>query len=101
AEAYGMVNKAFDPEEIGPYVDALAKRIAKFPAGSINACKQAVYESIDRPIDEALHGEAYWLYQAASQTPAVARFRAADEQKLQFDLENQRNWERLVVAVQG
>lgn len=40
AEAYGTINKALDPDEIGEYVDTLAKRIAKFPAESINACKQ-------------------------------------------------------------
>ena len=54
AEAMGTINKALDPEEIGDYVDTLAQRIARFPAESINACKQAVYESIDKPIDEAL-----------------------------------------------
>ena len=27
AEAYGTVNKTLNPDEIGPYVDALAKRI--------------------------------------------------------------------------
>lgn len=73
AEAFGTVNKALDPQEIGPYVEALAGRIALWPAGSINACKQAVYASIDRPIDEALREEAYWLYQATSSTPALTR----------------------------
>ncbi|MBT3134701.1 enoyl-CoA hydratase/isomerase family protein [Alteromonas sp. ALT199] len=100
AEAYGTINKAMEAEEIGPYVDALARRIALFPAESINACKQAVYESIDKPINEALKAEAYWLYQATSKTPAVKRFAEADRQGLQFDLENQRNWNDLVVAVQ-
>ena len=54
AEAMGTINKALDPGEIGDYVDTLAKRIAQFPAESINACKQMVYESIDKPIDDAL-----------------------------------------------
>lgn len=101
AEAYGTINKAFEPDEIGPYVDNLAKRIAQFPAESINACKQAVYESIDKPIDEALKAEAYWLYQATSKTPAIKRFTAADEQGLEHDIENQRNWNELVMKVQG
>ncbi|MEM9217801.1 MAG: enoyl-CoA hydratase/isomerase family protein [Cyanobacteria bacterium P01_F01_bin.150] len=100
AEAYGTVNKALDPDEIGPYVDALAQRIAKFPAESINACKQAVYESIDKPIDEALKAEAYWLYQATSKTPAVKRFAIADEKGMEHDIENQRNWNDLVIQVQ-
>lgn len=100
AEAMGTINKALDPEEIGEYVDVLAKRIAQFPAESINACKQMVYESIDKPIDEALRAEAYWLYQATSKTPAVKRFRIADEQGLEHDIENQRNWNKLVMDVQ-
>ena len=83
AEAYGTINKALDPDEIGVYVDKLARRIAKFPAESINACKQAVYESIDKPIDEALRAEAYWLYQATSKTPAIKRFTIADEQGME------------------
>ena len=100
AEAYGTINKALEPDEIGPYVEKLAQRIAKFPAESINACKQAVYESIDKPIDEALKAEAYWLYQSTSKTPAVKRFQIADEKGMEHDMENQRNWEQLVMNVQ-
>ena len=100
AEAFGTVNKTLDPDEIGPYVEALAKRIALWNAESINACKQAVYESIDRPIEEALSAEAYWLYQATSQTPALKRFAWADENGAQFDMDNQRAWNDLVVKVQ-
>ena len=37
AEAYGTVNRALEPEEIGPFVDALAKRIALWTPESINA----------------------------------------------------------------
>lgn len=100
AEALGTINKALEPDEISEYVDNLAKRIAQFPAESINACKQAVYESIDKPIDEALKAEAYWLYQATSKTPAIKRFTIADEQGLEHDIENQRNWNELVMKVQ-
>ena len=100
AEAYGTINKALEPEEIGEYVDTLAKRIAQFPAESINACKQTVYESIDKPIDEALKAEAYWLYQATSKTPALTRFTWADEQGAQFDMDNQRNWQNMVMDIQ-
>ena len=57
-------------------------------------------ESIDRPIEEALKAEAYWLYQATSKTPAVARFKMADDNDMQNDIENQRNWDDLVVTVQ-
>lgn len=100
AEAYGTINKALNADEIGDYVNTLAKRISQFPAESINACKQTVYESIDKPIDEALKAEAYWLYQATSKTPAIKRFALADEQKLQLDIDNQHNWNELVMNVQ-
>ena len=100
AERMGTINKALDPDEIGPYVDALAHRIAQFPAESINACKQMVYESIDKPIGDALKAEAYWLYHATSKTPAIKRFAMADAQGLQHDIENQRNWNELVMKVQ-
>ena len=100
AEAMGTINRALEPEQIGEYVDTLAKRIAKFPAESINACKRAVYESIDKPIEEALKAEAYWLYQATSKTPALKRFALADEQGLERDIENQRHWNELVMNVQ-
>lgn len=100
AEAYGTVNKALDADRIATYVDELAIRTARFPADSINACKQSVYASIDKPITEALKEEAYWLYQATSKTPAVKRFQIADDKGLQHDLENQRNWEQLVINVQ-
>jgi len=100
AEAYGTINKALDADKIGPYVDELAKRIATFPAASIQACKRTVYESIDKPIDEALKAEAYWLYQATSKTPAIKRFSIADEKGMQLDMNNQRNWNQLVESVQ-
>ncbi|MEM7021888.1 MAG: enoyl-CoA hydratase/isomerase family protein, partial [Pseudomonadota bacterium] len=73
---------------------------ALWPAASINACKQAVYESIDKPIEDALKAEAYWLYQSTSQTPALKRFAWADDNGAQFDLDNQRKWEELLVGVQ-
>ena len=100
AEAYGTINKALDADKIGPYVDELANRIAHFPAESINACKQAVYASIDKPIEDALREEAYWLYQATSQTPAIKRFTVADEKGFENDIENQRNWNDAVIGIQ-
>jgi hypothetical protein len=81
-------------------VDELARRVARFPAESINACTQAVDASIDMPIDEALTEEAYWLYHATSKTPAIKRFATADEGGLQFDMENQRNRHDVVICVQ-
>lgn len=101
AEKYGTINRALNADDIGPYVEKLARRIAKFPGESINACKQAVIESIDKPIEDALKSEAYWLYQATSKTPAIKRFTIADEKDMQNDMDNQRNWNGLVENVQG
>jgi len=100
AEAYGTVNRALDADEIGPFVEDLANRIALWPSASINATKQAVYESIDLPIQDALRAEAYWLYQATSQTPALKRFKWADEQGAQLDMDNQRTWPDVLVKIQ-
>ncbi|MGH1373765.1 MAG: enoyl-CoA hydratase/isomerase family protein [Cellvibrionaceae bacterium] len=100
AERVGTINRALDSDEIGPFVDSLAQRIALWPAESINATKQAVYESIDAPIKEALRAEAYWLYQATSQTPALKRFQWADEQGAQFEMDNQRVWPDMLVQIQ-
>ncbi|MEM6339414.1 MAG: enoyl-CoA hydratase/isomerase family protein [Pseudomonadota bacterium] len=100
AEKFGTVNKALNADEIGPYVEALAERIAKFPAESIEACKRAVYDSIDLPIAEALIEEAYQLYQATSKTPAIKRFTVADENGAQFDHDNQKNWENMLMDIQ-
>ena len=100
AEAYGTINKALDADKIGVYVDELAERIAHFPPESIEACKRAVYASIDLPIKEALNEEAYWLYQATSKTPAIRRFTAADETGFQNDIENQRTFEQGVIGIQ-
>lgn len=39
AGVYGTIDRALDAAEIGPFVEALAKRIALWPSESINACK--------------------------------------------------------------
>ena len=100
AQEYGTINLALDADEIGPYVEELANRIAQFPAESIEACKRTVYASIEVPIDEALREEAYWLYQSMSKTPAQRRFQYADDNGAQNDMDNQRNWDQLVISIQ-
>ncbi len=100
AAAHGTVNKALDADKIGDYVQELAERIACFPSESINACKQAVYASVDLPIAAALKEEAYWLYQATSQTPAIKRFALADETGFQNDMNNQRHFPDMLIKLQ-
>ncbi|KAJ7393144.1 hypothetical protein OS493_008447 [Desmophyllum pertusum] len=90
AERYGSINRALDPNEIGPFVEELANRIAKFPAGSITACKRCVISAVETPIEEGLKIEAYQLGQAMSSTPAAKRFAFGKEQGIQNDLETKR-----------
>jgi enoyl-CoA hydratase/carnithine racemase len=42
AEAWGYVNRALPPDELRPYVDALAARIASHPPAAVARAKQAV-----------------------------------------------------------
>lgn len=100
AEAYGTINRALDADEIGTFVDDLATRISKFPSESIEACKRTVLASIDKPIEEAIREEAYWLYQATSKTPAIKRFTMADDTGFQNDIDNQRKFEELLMGLQ-
>lgn len=45
AERYGWVNRALPPEELGPFVERLARRIASFPAEAIAQAKAAVNQA--------------------------------------------------------
>lgn len=42
AERYGYVNRALPPEQLGPFVEALALRIASFPPAAVARAKAAV-----------------------------------------------------------
>ncbi|WP_317855319.1 enoyl-CoA hydratase/isomerase family protein [Chakrabartyella piscis] len=101
AEQFGTINRALDPYEITEYVDKLATRISKFPSASIENCKRMVYASIDMPIEDALLHEDYHLYQCTSQTSAVERFKQAAKTDFQDSLENQRNFEPLLMTMQN
>ena len=56
AERYGWVNRALPPDEIGRYVDALACRIAGFPAHALAQAK-AVINAAAIDTESALIGE--------------------------------------------
>ena len=66
AEAWGYLNRALEPAEIGPYVEALAKRIASFPVEAVRLAKQSV-NSADKPLTEGLADESY-LFQQLTRT---------------------------------
>jgi len=57
AERYGYVNRALPPDEIGPFVDRLARRIASFPAEAIAHAKASVLAA-ETGVREGLVAEA-------------------------------------------
>jgi enoyl-CoA hydratase/carnithine racemase len=66
AERWGLLNRAFEPEEIGPRVDALAARIASFPPEAVRLAKRAV-DAAALPLAEGLVEEDY-LFQRLIRT---------------------------------
>jgi enoyl-CoA hydratase/carnithine racemase len=71
AERWGYLNRAFVADEIGPYVDWLARRIASFPPTSVRLAKQSVDASA-LPLAEGLAEEAY-LFQVLMREPSAQR----------------------------
>ena len=70
AERWGYLNRIFDPQEIGPFVNALAARVASFPPAAVRLAKQSV-NNAELPLEEGLREEAY-LFQRALRTPEAA-----------------------------
>jgi enoyl-CoA hydratase/carnithine racemase len=50
AEAWGYVNRALPPDELRPFVDALAARIASYPPEVIATAKRAVDAAVGDPV---------------------------------------------------
>ncbi len=71
AERYGYINRAFPPDELTPFVERLAYRIASFPAESIALAKASV-NAAELPIVEGLIEEAHYLNQSVA-TPAAQK----------------------------
>ncbi|MEE3327368.1 MAG: enoyl-CoA hydratase/isomerase family protein [Myxococcota bacterium] len=58
AEQWGYLNRALPAEEIGPFVDQLARRIAGFPPEAVRLAKQAVGHA-QLPAPQGLIEETY------------------------------------------
>ena len=71
AERYGYVNRALLAGEIGPFVDALAARIACFSPEAIRLAKAAVLRAEHSIEDDLVHEERSFFESAA--TPAAKR----------------------------
>ena len=76
AEKWGYLNRALPANEIGGFVDALARRIARHPPEAVRLAKRAV-NAADLPLAEGLVEEAY-LFDVLLRTPeatvAMKRF---------------------------
>lgn len=59
AERYGYINRALPPDELTPFVEELAHRIASFPAHAIAHAKAAVDAGAFRSLAEGLLVEAH------------------------------------------
>jgi enoyl-CoA hydratase/carnithine racemase len=74
AERWGYLNRMFDADQIGPWVDRFARRIASFPPEAVRLAKESV-TAADLPLAEGLPHEA-WLFQRTIRTPeAQARMK--------------------------
>ncbi|MGZ4675588.1 MAG: enoyl-CoA hydratase/isomerase family protein [Acidimicrobiia bacterium] len=88
AAAWGYVNRALPDGELRPFVDALAMRIASFPAGAIARAKQAVDAALPDPLEglcteDQLFRECLGDPEAA---PRMAGFMAAGGQTRAVEL---------------
>jgi enoyl-CoA hydratase/carnithine racemase len=75
AERYGYVNRALPPEELGPFVDRLARRVASYPAGAIARAKAAVLGA-ECFVVEGLIEEAHLFNECVATPEARARMQA-------------------------
>ena len=74
AERYGYINRALPPDEIGPFVERLAYRIATFPPTAIALAKASV-DSAELPMVEGLLEEAHYFNQSVATDEAQRRMR--------------------------
>ncbi len=74
AERYGYINRALPPEDIGPFVERLAYRIATFPAEAIALAKASVLAA-ELPTVEGLLEEAHYFNQSVATDEARQRMK--------------------------
>jgi enoyl-CoA hydratase/carnithine racemase len=75
AERWGYVNRALPPDELRPFVDALAARIASFPLDVIARAKQAVDAALGDPAP-GLNFEDHMFRQTLAAPDAPRRMQA-------------------------
>lgn len=75
AERYGYFNRALAADELAPFVENLAYRIASFPAPAVAAAKRAV-AAADGPVQEGFAYESAQFVYALGTPQAKARMHA-------------------------
>lgn len=73
AAQYGLVNRALPPDQIGPFVDRLARRIASFPLDAIALAKRSVDYGLGDP-SSALSEESFLAGQLMATAEVRRRF---------------------------
>jgi enoyl-CoA hydratase/carnithine racemase len=89
AERWGYLNRALPPEELTPFVERLAYRIASFPGEAIALAKAAV-AAAELPTLDGLLEEAHLFDRSVALPPArerMARFLAAGGQTRATELD--------------
>ncbi len=71
AERWGYLNRIFDAGAIGPFVAALARRIATFPVEAVRLAKESL-NNAEKPLSEGMVDEAY-LFQRTLRTDGAQR----------------------------
>ena len=88
AERYGYINRALPADELTPFVERLAYRIASFPAPAIALAKAAV-NAAELPTREGLLEEAHLFNQSLATREAqerMAAFMAMGGQTLEVEM---------------
>ncbi len=75
AERYGYVNRILPDDEIGPFVEDLAYRIASFPAEAIALAKKSVQNAAGLPLVEGLFEETSLFMRSLSFSSSQARMK--------------------------
>ncbi len=73
AERCGYINRAIQPEELTPFIDALAYQITSYPLESIALAKKAVVLALVNSIVEGLIEETHLFNQSCALSAAKER----------------------------
>ena len=75
AERYGYINRALAPDELTPFVEDLAFRIASFPAEAVALGKKSVQNAVEMSVLEGLWEETQLFIESIRSASAQARMK--------------------------